>query len=109
MSDFFDREGNPIDVSKWGRFFEDLDYKIVARDVLDDGKVVSTVWMGVDHNYFGDEGDSPIIFETTVFADEDGCTDLYMNRYSTEAEALEGHKHAVELAPTLEVVDYDQS
>ena len=36
MSDYYyDRTGKPIDVDKWAEYFENLDYKIVARDVLD--------------------------------------------------------------------------
>jgi len=100
---FYDRQGNPIDVNKWNEYFGNLDYKIVARDVLDDGKVVSTVWLGTNHNY----GDGPpAIFETMIFESEDNFSDLYMDRYSTEAEALEGHKKALEIAPTLEQVEW---
>jgi hypothetical protein len=101
---YYDRAGKPIDVDKWAEHFENLDYKILARDVLDDGKVVSTIWVGLDQSY--DEADSPVIFETIIFTDEDWDGDeLYMNRYSTEAEALEGHKEAIEVAKTLEVHD----
>lgn len=59
---------------------------------------VSTVWLGMDHNWSG-EG-KPIIFETMVFAyDEDGEVNFsgeYQERYATEKEALAGHAKAVE-------------
>jgi len=101
VSSYFDKQGNPIDVEKWATYFENMDYKSIARDVLGDGRVVSTIWLGIDHSY-GDS-DGPMIFETMIFESEGDFTDLYCDRYSTEQDALDGHKHAVELALTLEV------
>lgn len=68
-------------------------YKRVAKDVMPDGKVVSTVWLGLDHRY---GGGVPVIFETTVFASETSFEDLYCDRYHTEGRALEGHRRIVE-------------
>jgi len=100
---YYDKSGEPIDLMKWAKYFEDLDYKVIARDMVG-GNEVSTVWLGINHN-FSDDG-APVIFETMVFPNEDWDGDeLYMNRYSTEAEALEGHKEAIEVAKTLEVHD----
>ncbi len=66
----------------------DLDYKRVAATVLPDGKWVSTVWLGLDHNW----GDGPpVIFETMVFANPWNSRDLDSCRYRTEADAMEGH------------------
>jgi hypothetical protein len=51
------------------------------------GKVqVSTVFLGVDHNFF-DEGET-VLFETMVFGGE---YDDAQERYSTYAEAEQGH------------------
>lgn len=53
------------------------------------GKVVSTVFLGLDHNFSG-EG-PPVLFETMVFPDQDICV-----RYRTFEEAVKGHGDMVE-------------
>lgn len=86
---YFDRQGHPMTLEEWARKAEDWSYKVVARTEI--GKVVvSTVWLGANHNY----GDGPpLIFETMVFGseDEESC-----ERWATEVEAAEGHEAAVE-------------
>ena len=72
--------------------------KPVARDEIN-GVTVSTVFLGIDHGLPGSR--SPILFETMVFdLDDIECDDieseLYMERYSTWAEAIVGHHRAVE-------------
>lgn len=69
-------------LAKW----EDPTYKIVAQTELPDGRWVSTVWLGMDHGF----GERVLIFETLVWPEQDD-----MRRYSTEAEAVEGHTQAV--------------
>ena len=87
---YFDRDGNPMTMEEWAKTFGDREYKVVKQTAVGD-KRISTVWLGLDHNYF-DEGDGPIIFETMVFPEE-GYDDLYMERYKTEEEAIAGHNH----------------
>jgi hypothetical protein len=73
--------------------FEDMsmnDTKHIALDEIN-GKRISTVWLGLNHNYFGGK---PLIFETMVFGERGGHEE-YMDRYSTWDEAVEGHKKAV--------------
>lgn len=54
---------------------------------------VSTVFLGIDHNF----GGVPMLFETMVFLGDHGDTDdRYMRRYSTRQEALDGHELVVE-------------
>lgn len=55
---------------------------------------VSTVFLGVDHNFFGD-GRRPIVFETMIFG---GPHDGYQERYATWEEAEVGHRRALLLA-----------
>lgn len=86
---FFRRDGTEID------FFEHAilwtpEYCRVAKTTLTDGTEISTVWLG--SNWGGDE--PPLIFETMVFS-KDG-TALEQRRYSTEAQALDGHKATVQ-------------
>ena len=79
---------------EWGEWFQDSrgdDRRRVAEDEID-GKRISTVFLGMDHNLYG-EG-RPLIFETMVF-DENG-DEMYTNRYSLWEESLNGHEKAKE-------------
>ncbi len=83
-----DENGNPIpepDVLTWARWFETAD-RVVTRDELPGGLLVSTVFLGLDYNILGTR---PILFETMVFAGD--SDDLDCARYSTRDEALAGH------------------
>jgi hypothetical protein len=72
------------DLLAWGEWFETAD-RHVARDELAPGVIVSTVFLGLDHQ-FGNG--PPILFETMVFDDyERGDGE----RYSTWDEAETGH------------------
>lgn len=66
--------------------------KHVAKDEIN-GHIVSTVWLGMDHK-FNDEG-PPLLFETMVF-DKNSLGEIYFNRYSTNPQAEEGHKKAIQ-------------
>jgi len=66
----------------------DPEARRVAEDTVD-GKWVSTVFLGLDHQY----GDGPpLVFETMVFHDGDGREEW---RYSTWDEAVTGHQAIV--------------
>ena len=98
MSDYYDRKGNPMTLEDWANVREDKEQCRVAETTLSD-YWISTVWLGLDHSF----GNSPKqIFETMVFpynSSSDKVTDwgeLDMDRYSTEDEAIAGHKAMVE-------------
>lgn len=93
MLGYYDRQGRPLDLGSWSQLLTDEDYKIVARSVVN-GYAVSTVWLGLDHQ-FG-QG-SPLIFETMVFATEALEDAGICERYSTEDEARAGHDEIVTL------------
>lgn len=76
------------DLRTWGRFLENIKNRRVAQDVIDNVKV-STVFLGLDHN-FG-EG-KPLLFETMIFGGE---RDEEEWRWHTWKEAEEGHKKIV--------------
>lgn len=113
MSIYYARDGTPLeDVIAWGKLFENPEYKRVASTTLKDGKWVSTVWLGMDYNMFG-EG-PPLIFETMVFSADKEYNLLFnrsfrheldCDRYSTEREALEGH--AAMVKKWEEVIDVE--
>lgn len=52
------------------------------------------MFLGIDVGFFEDE--HPLIFETMVFPSEKDPREIECKRYSTEAEAIEGHRHIVE-------------
>ena len=97
MTLWYDRQGHPIDTETADQRLGDTKYKRVAlTDITSasDPEItyrVSTVWLGVNHN-FTDDG-PPIIFETMVFGPKDA--DEYMQRYSTEDQARAGHAETV--------------
>lgn len=91
MSGHYRRDGTPYPdthrgLLEWARDFEDKKNKRVARDTLKNGIFVSTVWLGLDHNF---SGEPPLIFETMVFSDKGD--ELDRERYSTEKQAIAGH------------------
>lgn len=91
LEGWYDKKGNPIrSYDELTELSKDSNYKIVGRNKLKDGKIVSTVWLGLDHNR-ADSG-NPLIFETMVFPSEDDFSDLDCERYSTEEEAIKGHE-----------------
>lgn len=83
---YYNRAGEPIAADQWTFGGEDAR---VARTILPNGMLVSTVWLGLNHNY----GDGPpLIFETMVFPSVDDLTDLDCERYTTEEQAVAGHQ-----------------
>ena len=108
---YYAKDGTPIgDTLTWAELFEDREYTRVAETILEDGTRISTIWLGLDHNFF-DNG-PPIIFESMVFDGAVSYTEgIAANeelglpargpmayheswdeqRYSTEAEAIAGH------------------
>jgi len=82
------------DLLEWAKWFETTD-RHVFQDTIGD-HWVSTVFLGLDHRFFGDG--PPILFETMVFCKHEGLEcDLsnQMKRYATWLEAEAGHKETV--------------
>jgi hypothetical protein len=90
MGKFYDKDGSPLELLEWAKKFEDKAYCRVALDILPDGTRISTVWLGLNHN-FG-EG-PPLIFETMVFdiPVNYALREREQERYSTLEEAQAGH------------------
>lgn len=84
----FNRQGEPIDEDTYVTLWTDRDYKTLKQTSVGP-YLVSTVWLGLDHNY--GQCDEPLIFETMVFYGADR-EDLELERYSTEDQALKGHE-----------------
>lgn len=62
--------------------------KINKRRAIHPKIWVSTVFLGLDHNYFGG---APITFESMAFSDGDFGCDLEQARHYTWDEAMAGH------------------
>ena len=90
---YYNKKGDEISPELCNELLKDFDYKVIKYETLQDGKRVSTVWLGLDFKY-REEG-LPLIFETMVFPKND-YTDLDAERYSTKEEAIAGHKEMVE-------------
>lgn len=92
MSDLYILDGHtpvPVtDVAVWGKFCEDRSKRRVARTEIGD-VTVSTVFLGINHNFV--EGE-PILFETMVFGGEH---DEYQERCCTWDEAVAMHTRVV--------------
>jgi hypothetical protein len=88
-----------MSMEEWGRRLDDFEYKIIERTELENGKLVSTVWLGMDHRFL-DDG-PPLIFETMVFPADGSLDELECERYSTEEEARAGHARLVKEYDTI--------
>ena len=88
MIGYYDRQGRPIDYRRYIELMASDDYRRVGLDEFDDLRV-STVWLGLDHNFRR----GPLaIFETMIFGGEH---DIDCRRYPFEGAALRGHRDAV--------------
>jgi len=89
------RDGTPYPDSdagliEWAKDFEDFPKRIVRQETLPNGYYISTVWLGLDHRW---DAGPPLIFETMVWGPGGECEE-YMERYSTENDAILGHIRA---------------
>ena len=85
------KEVVPAELLEWAMWFETADRK-VAETELANGLLVSTVFLGADHQ-FG-EG-VPLLFETMVFPGGGNLDEQDCDRYSTWDEAVAGHEEMV--------------
>jgi hypothetical protein len=92
MLEKYDMYGMPISLGRWIQLFEFSDRHVGDTYIKREDKHyrVSTIWLGLDHNFTG-EG-PPIIFETMVFT-PDGEEGQY--RYPNLESARLGHKAIV--------------
>ena len=89
----YDYYGNPISMQRWMKLVETGEVNRRVALTEEDGWWVSTVWLGIDHN-FSEEG-PPLIFETMAFL-EGSYEALECQRYATVEQARVGHAEVVE-------------
>ena len=82
------------DLAQWAAQYEDSESRRVGLDKLGPYSV-STVFLGLDHGFRG----PPLWFETMLFSEKTGKAVAlnYQTRYTTWAEAEEGHRTVVQL------------
>lgn len=101
-----DANGEPVpctDLLEWARWFETSHEERIIRRDMTPFHIVSTVFLGLDHNWR--TGELPVLFETMVFQRVQEITTVFgrrrktvlgdetdMDRYSTRAEAVAGHE-----------------
>jgi hypothetical protein len=84
----------PCNAIEWSEQFETMSDKErrVGIDIID-GKLISTVFLGLNHSHDKSEIH---IFETMIFNQKGKLDELYCDRYATWKEAEIGHKKAIE-------------
>ncbi len=87
-----DKKLVPVDLMTWANWFETAD-RTVKQQKLSNGRWISTVFLGIDHNFR--ESGRPLLFESMVFKSKDELDELDVERYSTWEEAEYGHKQMV--------------
>ena len=92
MSDTYilnkDHTVRKVPMLEWAEWSEkDRENKRVALTKVDEHTEVSTVFLGLDHNF--SESGPPLIFETMVFG---GVMGEECDRYSTWDQAVAGHE-----------------
>ena len=94
---YYDPMGEPISFAEWGRLYELRVREEMSDDCwwrrrteIDDKVHVSTVWLGLDHNFWF-EG-PPLIWETMIFG---GRFNDYQWRYPSRPAALDDHERIV--------------
>lgn len=95
---FILKDKKPIpcsDILEWGKWFENSKNRLVAQTELPGKILISTVFLGIDHNFLS--LGRPVLFETMIFADY-GWDHRYCERYCTWEEAELGHQKAIEWA-----------
>lgn len=95
MRSHYDKDGARLTLFEFIALFDNEEYCRVALDEIAGVGTLSTVWLGIDHNFCGG---APLIFETMAFSVE---RDRVLNdwfqkallqyRYSTLDDAIAGH------------------
>lgn len=93
-----DREPVKCTLLEWGKWLE-TDERIVEGTDLEGDVRVSTVFLGIDHNFHGTG--RPLLFETMIFGGEH---DQYQIRCATYDEAKKMHTRALWLVRGAEEV-----
>ena len=92
MVDYYildDKRAVKCDLMVWAKWMESGVDRHVA-DTTKNGVRISTVFLGLDHNYFSGNNDNPLIFETMAFNAKGD--DIFCERCSTWEQAEAQHE-----------------
>lgn len=97
-----DEEGTIVQTRNpvvWGEWLETATNRVVAQDKLPRKAMVSTVFLGLDHNHSGIG--PPVLWETIVFG---GPFADFQARYRSREGAVEGHNRALAINLMFDLV-----
>ncbi len=95
---FYDKNNKKITSKQWSILLEDDKYRTVKQESTEK-YWISTVWLGLNHNFSFQKNKRPIIFEIGVFKQykngkiKEGSVEL--RRYATLREARKGHRELI--------------
>jgi hypothetical protein len=92
-----DKKIKKVEIEEWMNFFEDVKNRQLFKDTFKrkgskEDVLVSTVFLGINHNFMGGK---PLLFETMVFNSETEL-DGEPFRYETFKQAEKGHYKILE-------------
>lgn len=102
---YYTKDGKPIrDAVTFAKLFEDNNYRfLIQENTPDKDYLISTVWVGIDNSHFIDGvNPHPLIFETMVFSSKHSEAGCDQQNYSSEGEALKGHKELLKKYTDIE-------
>ena len=91
---YYLRDGTPTDVETWRALQGDAGYAQIEKTTLPNGRWISTIWLGVQHQSVPSPG-PPALFETVVLV-VGSKQPLASVRHATEADARAAHRRLVE-------------
>ena len=98
MSDYYiliDKKPVAVPMFEWAEWFENAgEERIIKQDEVKD-KFISTVFLGLNHNWNLNDDHRPHLFETMVFK-QGGYAEIYCTRCATWEEAEAQHAKAIE-------------
>ena len=93
-----DAQGNAVlerDFGRWSDWYERSENRVLKHDTPFRGVRVSTIFLGIDHNFNFNRSGPPLLWETMIFG---GHHDGYCERYATREDALAAHGIALKAA-----------
>lgn len=79
------------DDEKWSRWFNDINNRRIEETKLENGYVISTVFLGIDHNFWG--RGFPVLYETMLFDPKGEEADCI--RATTELDSRLNHRKLI--------------
>ena len=97
------RTPKQVSLMEWASWFETIGNRRIKLTKFSKNIKISTVFLGIDHNFYGGE---PVLFETMIFG---GDRDEECIRYSSVDDSLKRHDKIVKefLEKGFKIVEED--